>query len=216
MKTTNIAAPLIGGVLAALSLAGTAAAERSLATIPDTFTEPFYCGGAYPNREDCGIRFRIRDVEIEGGDNVHETGRGGYVEVSMQVLHDCRACGNAINQVIVGLSSDDRAQVSVWNGKQRSGGALCEINPWTDVAVLGEDNAGPAEWTRVTYSVAVPDRPGTYYLRARYAQAYQGNLLTAEGRKRPQPRYEEVLDWWQVDRPGGPGPDANIGAIIVH
>ncbi len=38
----------------------------------------------------------------------------------MEVLHNCISCGNAINQIIVGLSSDQKAQVSVWNGKKEA------------------------------------------------------------------------------------------------
>lgn len=141
---------------------------------------------------------------------------GGSYELDFDLLHDCPECGNAVNQVIVGLAGQDRAQASVRNGKQRSGGPLHVVNPGTSVAALAEDNPGPAEWVRVSCDVAVPDRPGTYSVRARYAQAYQGRLMTDAGRGVPQPEYPEVLGWWTVDRPDGPGPESTIGTITVE
>ncbi|MCQ4200038.1 hypothetical protein ACFWGR_26950 [Streptomyces sp. NPDC060311] len=120
---------------------------------------------------------------------------------------ESQQCGNAVNQVIVGLAGQDRAQASVWNGKQRSGGGVKVVNPGTRVEALAEDNWGPAQWVNVTCDVVVPDEPGVYSIRARYAQAYQGRLMTAEGRAVPQPEYQDVLGWWKVDRPEGPGPD---------
>jgi hypothetical protein len=163
-----------------------------------------------------GFRFKIRNVNIDGqGETVHVLGGGTY-ELSFDVLHDCSECGNAINQVIVGLAGQDRAQASVWNGKQRSGGGLKVVNPGTNVAAMAEDNPGPAEWVNVSCDIIVPDTPGTYSVRARYAQAYQGRLMTAEGRTIPQPEYQDVLGWWKVDRPDGPGLESAIGTIIVE
>ncbi|HMH90404.1 MAG TPA: hypothetical protein VK586_04890 [Streptosporangiaceae bacterium] len=163
-----------------------------------------------------GFRFKIRNVKIDGqGDTVHVRG-GGSHELSFDVLHDCSECGNAINQVVVGLAGQDRAQASVWNGKQRSGGGLKVVNSGTDVEAMAEDNPGPAEWVNVSCDIVVPDKPGTYSVRARYAQAYQGRLMTAEGRTIPQPEYQDVLGWWKVDRPDGPGPESTIGTIIAE
>lgn len=163
-----------------------------------------------------GFRFKIRNVRIDGqGDTVHVRG-GGAHELSFDVLHDCRECGNAVNQVVVGLAGQDRAQASVWNGKQRSGGGLKVVNPGTDVEAMAEDNPGPAKWVNVSCDIVVPGQPGTYSVRARYAQAYQGRLMTAEGRGIPQPEYQDVLGWWKVDRPDGPGPESTIGTIIVE
>ena len=163
-----------------------------------------------------GFRFKIRNVQIDGrGDTVEVRGGGPY-QISFDLLHDCPECGNAINQVIVGLAGDDRAQTSAWNGKQRSGGGLKVVNRGTDVEALAEDNPGPAEWVRVSCDIVVPDEPGSYSVRARYAQAYQGRLMTAEGRQVPQPEYQDVLGWWKVDRPDGPGPESAIGTITVR
>lgn len=157
-----------------------------------------------------GFRFKIRNVQIDGqGDTVHVRG-GGSHELSFDVLHDCRECGTAINQVIVGLAGQDRAQASVWNGMQRSGGGLKRVNP------AMEDNPGPAEWVNVSCNIAVPDQPGSYSVRARYAQAYHGQLMTAEGRAILQPEYQDPLGWWKIDRPDGPGPESAIGTIIVE
>jgi hypothetical protein len=184
---------------------------RDIATVKSSdavMVEP-YGGGR-------GFRFKIRNVAIDGqGDTVRVRG-GGPHEVSFEVLHDCRECGNAVNQVIVGLAGQDRAQSSVWNGKKRSGGGAKVVNAGTDVAAAAEDNPGPAEWVEVSCDIVVPDEPGPYSVRARYAQAYQGRLMTAEGRAIPQPEYQDVLGWWKVDRPDGPGPESAIGTIIVE
>ncbi|MEU9186486.1 hypothetical protein AB0D14_18445 [Streptomyces sp. NPDC048484] len=162
------------------------------------------------------LRFRIRNVRIDGQGDVVKVQGGGSHQLGFDVLHDCSMCGNAVNQVIVGLAGQDRAQASVWNGKQRSGGDLKVVNAGTDVEALAEDNPGPAEWASVLCDLVVPDEPGVYSVRARYAQAYQGRLMTAEGRAIPQPEYEDVLGWWKVDRPEGPGPESTIGTIVVE
>ena len=152
---------------------------------------------------------------MDGG-NILDAERGGVYRVSMDVLHDCISCGNAVNQVIVGLGGEKQAQVSVWNGKQRSGGPLMVVNPGSSVAAPAEDNPGDARWVRVYFKIRVPDAAGTYYLRVRYAQAYQGNVFTAAGLKVKQPLFKKVLGWWRVDRPAGPGPESNIGAFVIH
>ena len=79
--------------------------------------------------------------------------RGGEFPVSMDILHDCTSCGNAINQVIVGIGGEERAQISVWNGKQRSGGSVMVVNPGTPVQALAEDNPGRAEWVTVYFNI---------------------------------------------------------------
>ncbi|KEI71262.1 hypothetical protein [Endozoicomonas elysicola] len=177
--------------------------------IVDTFTEDF--GGPKP-----GFRYKVKDLSIEGEGNVFYAEPGSQVYVEMDVLHDCTSCGNAINQIIVGLSSDHKAQVSVWNGKQRSGGGVKVVNSGTSVECLAEDNDGEAEWVTVGFQLTVPDQLGDYYIRTRYSQAYTGNLLTEDGRQIKQRAFEEPLKWWKVDRPSGPGEQSNIGKIIVE
>lgn len=163
-----------------------------------------------------GIRFKIRNVKIDGRTNTVLVPRGGTYSVSFDVLHDCSECGSAINQVIVGLAGQDQAQASVWNGMKRSGGKARVVNSGTGIAAAAEDNRGPAEWVNVSCDLVIPDEPGVYEVRARYAQDYQGRLMTAEGRELPQVERQDVLGWWKVDRPNGPGPESTIGAIIVE
>ncbi|HOV13511.1 MAG TPA: hypothetical protein PK771_04440 [Spirochaetota bacterium] len=177
--------------------------------INSEFTE--YFGGKEPN-----IRFKTRNLKIENGDNVFKMKKGGTINVTMEILHDCNDCGGSVNQIIVGLGGEDKAQVSVWNGMNRSGGSVMIVNKGTDVQAYCEDNKGAAEWVTVYYSLKIPDKKGVYYIRTRYAQDYQGNLLTKEGKLFNQPVFEKVLGWWKVDRPNGPGPESNIGAVIVE
>jgi thiol-disulfide isomerase/thioredoxin len=162
-----------------------------------------------------GFRYKIRNVQINDRGNIFKGKKGGTFQVTMEILHDCGECGNAVNQVIVGLSSDKKAQASVWNGKKRSGGPLMVVNVSTSVEAYAEDNSGQAEWVTVYYTITVPNRKGIYYLRTRYAQAYTGNLRTKAGLQREQREFLEPLQWWKVDRPKGPGPQANIGAFII-
>lgn len=176
--------------------------------IANTFTEDF--GGPQP-----GYRYKIGQVNIEGAGNVYQAKAGSTVHIEMDILHNCISCGNAINQVIVGLSSDQKAQVSVWNGKQRSGGGVKIVNRGTSVECLAEDNNGEAEWVTVSFKLKVPEKPGVYYIRSRYSQAYTGNLLTTEGSKIKQELFQEPLGWWKVDRPNGPDSNSNIGKITV-
>lgn len=183
--------------------------RRTTALAPHSEMVEPYEGGT-------GFRFRICNVKIDSrADVVHVRGGGSHT-VGFDVLHDGWECGNAINQVIVGLAGQDRAQASVWNGKQRSGGGLKVVNAGTHVEAPAEDNPGPAEWVNVSCDLVVPDEPGVYSVRARYAQAYQGRLMTVEGRAISQPEYEDVLGWWKVDRPEGPGPESTIGTLIVE
>ncbi len=171
----------------------------------DMFVEDF--GGPKP-----GFRYKVRNLQIEGGGNIFQTPIGGAFEIEMEVLHDCRSCGNAINQIIVGLSSDEKAQISVWNGKQRSGGPLKFVNPGTSVQCLAEDNEKEAEWVKVYFSLNVPNQDGIYYIRTRYSQAYTGNLMTDQAKHIKQPKYKEPLGWWKVNRPST---SSNIGKIVV-
>lgn len=48
-------------------------------------------------------------------------GKAGVHRIDFDLLHDCAVCENAVYQVIAGLAGEERAQVSVWNGKQGSG-----------------------------------------------------------------------------------------------
>ncbi len=175
--------------------------------IPAEFTEPFQGGE--------GFRFKIRNVKIQGSGPILVVERGGTFEVSLELLHDCVSCGNAVNQVIVGLGGEPRAQASIWNGKQRSGGETLIVNADTEMQALAQDNPGPGEWVKLSFTIQVPDAAGDYFLRARYAQDYQGNLRTEDALRYLQPVFPAPLGWWTVDRPDGPGPESNIGVIRV-
>ena len=187
-------------------LAVTVIAEEPISEI---FTEDF--GG-----ERAGFRYKVSNVKIEGGQNSLVSDKGGVFNIEMQVLHDCESCGNAINQIIVGLSSDEKAQVSVWNGKKRSGGPTKVVNYGSNLECLAQDNNDKAEWVKVYFSLNVPNEEGVYYIRTRYAQAYTGNLMTHQARKIEQKKFAEPLGWWKVDRPEGPNAESNIGKIVVE
>jgi hypothetical protein len=174
-----------------------------MSQINSEFTEPF---GGGP-----GIRFQIRGVKIAGNGNTYRSARGGTFPVEMEILHNCTECEDALNQIIVGLAGENQAQVCVWHGTNFSGGRLMQTMDGT----LLENNESP-QWVPVHFEIKVPDTKGSYFIRVRYAQALTGNLATPEGRQRALPPFEEPLKWWKVDRPEGPGEDANIGLIVIE
>lgn len=185
-------------------------AQNNLEAVNTEFTEDF--GGPKP-----GFRYKVRKLSIEDtGKNIYYAKKGGKYKITMEILHDCISCGNAINQIIVGLAGEEKAQISVWNGKMRSGGEVMVVNRGTDVECLCEDNSSEAEWVKVYFEIKVPDKAGVYYIRTRYSQGYTGNLLTEKGLKQKQKIYSEPLNWWKIDRPNGPGPESNIAAIIIE
>ncbi|MBK9498295.1 MAG: thioredoxin family protein [Leptospiraceae bacterium] len=114
--------------------------SSDLEPILPEFTEVF--GGGE------GIRYTVKEVSLNGGGNTITVEKGTKkVELKMKLLHNCESCGGAINQVIVGLSGEERAQACAWNGQQKSRG-----------------------WVKVKYNLKLPKNPGVYYIRTRYAQ----------------------------------------------
>ncbi len=136
----------------------------------DPFVEPF--GGG------TGIRFTVRNLKLNGEGNTLTLAHGSRIEATLEINHDCSECGGAINQIIIGLAGENRAQACVWIGRSSSNG-----------------------WQTVSFSLNIPAKPGVYYIRTRYAQAYNA---------------EDSLHWWTVDRPNGPTEESNIGAVAVQ
>ena len=112
-----------------------------IAPSAEVFTEP-YGGGA-------GIRFRLRNLDLEEQGNALWLRQGGTIDATVELEHDCAECGGAINQIIIGLAGADRAQACIWTGQQSSNG-----------------------WQPASFRLAVPASADTYRVRARYAQAH--------------------------------------------
>ncbi|MDA0902027.1 MAG: hypothetical protein O3B09_01275 [Proteobacteria bacterium] len=102
---------------------------------------------------------------------------GGSFKMSLEIFHSCPECRGAINQIIVGLAGEDKAQKCIWIGGQSSNG-----------------------WQTVNFRLNIPNQKGVYYIRTRYAQAYN---------------CQDALSWWKVDRPNGPKEESNIGRIRI-
>jgi hypothetical protein len=151
--------------LCALALAGPALADPSPPSV--TLHDPFSEKG----------RFTVRGLALQGEGNVLNLERGGRISAEIDLVHHCPSCGGAINQIIVGLAGEPRAQACVYNGAGVSGG-----------------------WQRANFTIDIPDTPGLYEIRARYAQAMHCGA---------------AMDWWRVDRPQGPGGNATIGLVFV-
>jgi len=123
-------------------------------------------------------RFTVRNLALNGQGNVLTLNGGGTIRATLEVNHNCPGCGGAINQIIVGLGDENGAQACVWNGGSSSSG-----------------------WQTTQFDLTVPTKPGVYYVRTRYAQAFGCSTS---------------LGWWKVDRPAGPTQASNIGAVIVR
>jgi formylglycine-generating enzyme required for sulfatase activity len=124
-----------------------------------------------------GNRFSTRNLRLNGEANQIFLSKGKQIPATLEINHDCPECGTAINQIIVGIGGEEHAQACVWIGGSSS-----------------------QDWQTVSFSLNIPDIPGVYYIRTRYAQAYNR---------------EDALGWWKVDRPDGPTEAANIGAVVV-
>lgn len=181
--------------------------QARLEKIHSEFTEDYFGGE--------GFRYKVRNVNIENKGNIYRGRKGQSVQVSMEILHNCSSCGQAWNQVIVGLGGENTAQVSVWNGGQRSGGAVQKIERPAD-PIFYQNHGEEPEWVRVFFEIRLPNTPGTYYLRSRYAQHFSGKLMLQETKDTAQEDDSKTLGWWRVDRPKGPDSETNIGAFILE
>lgn len=68
-------------------------------------------------------------------------------------------------------------------------------------ACLWSGGVRQSGWTQAKFSLDIPDVPGIYEVRARNTQARS---------------CQEALGQWRQGRPGGPGPDATIGVVVVY
>lgn len=157
IRFVSVAALALGLLAPSLASAG-----------PVRIHDPFHEGG----------RFTVKDLRLGPDGHTLITERGGRVAATLELNHDCRACGGASNQVIVGIGGEPDAQACVWNGGAR-----------------------PTGWRTVRFDLDVPDVPGVYEVRVRYAQARS---------------CRDALSWWRVDRPGGPTGASTIGVIVVE
>jgi len=94
-------------------------------------------------------RFSVRKLNLNAKGASLEIQKGGQISATLQINHNCPDCGGAINQIIVGLAGEERAQACIWNGGQTSRG-----------------------WQTVKFKLNIPSAPGKYEIRTRYAQAY--------------------------------------------
>lgn len=122
-------------------------------------------------------RYMVKNLTIAGKGNKEMTNSGGSLAMELEFSHYCPECGDTRNQIIVGIAGEDKAQVCIWSGSQSSDG-----------------------WQKGKFSLSVPDQKGIYYIRTRYAQAYDCNT---------------ALGWWKIDRPTGPTEESNIGYVEI-
>ena len=94
-------------------------------------------------------RFSVRKLNLNRNGRHLEMKKGGQISATLQINHNCPDCGGAINQIIVGLAGEERAQACIWNGGKTSNG-----------------------WQTVKFKLTIPSAPGKYEIRTRYAQAY--------------------------------------------
>jgi len=123
-------------------------------------------------------RFLARHLVLNGGGNSLVVPRGGRIDATLDVNQRCPGCRGSANQIIVGLAGEPGAQACVWSGGASSNG-----------------------WQATRFALDVPDVPGLYEVRVRYAQAAS---------------CRDATRWWRTDRPQGPTGDATIGIIVVQ
>ena len=150
-----------------------------------------------------GIRFQIRNVSINGETDNATLPRGGKVEIELEVLHNCPECGGALNQIIVGIAGENKAQACIWQGMNYSSGIASSCYTDKGQAYSGCSlNQKPAVWEKKRFFLHIPNKAGIYSIRARYSQAYGCHL--------------GALGWWKVDRPNGPEDSSTIATVTVE
>ena len=122
-------------------------------------------------------RYIVRNLNIDNKGNRVVTRKGGRFKATMDIFHSCPECGHAINQIIVGVAGNEKASSCIWSGTKSTRG-----------------------WMTVEFEITIPDVSGIYYIRTRYAQAYE---------------CKAALDWWRIDRPNGPNSSSNIGFVHI-
>ncbi|MEH1841697.1 MAG: caspase family protein [Nostoc sp.] len=116
----------------------------------------------------------LSDLILDGQKKSVTVFPGDKLNASVNYVYDCPTCQpSSINQIIVGIAGEDKAQACIYNG--------------------GIQNSDSARFT-----LTAPNKPGTYYIRFRYAQAFGCN---------------DALGWWKVG--DEPPVAANIGLITV-
>ena len=124
--------------VAVLLAAGLPALTASAQPLPPTVHDPFTESGRYTVR---GLRL--------GGQGNQVVAPGGRLPGERELAHNCPSCGGAVNQIIVGLAGEPRAQACIYNGGPMTPG-----------------------WRSARFDLRVPSRPGLYEIRVRYAQAF--------------------------------------------
>jgi len=104
------------------------------------FVEKFG-GGEY-------IRYIAHNLNINNFGNNLLVEEGGSFKMSLKIFYSCQECGGAINQIIVGLAGENKAQKCIWIGGKSSDG-----------------------WKKIDFRINVPNKKGVYYIRTGYAQA---------------------------------------------
>lgn len=117
----------------------------------------------------------LSEFRLNAAGNTISVAPGARIDVSTHYIYDCPECPLGSNhQIIVGITGENSAQACIYDA--------------------GTQGSGSTE-----FMLTAPEDPGVYYIRFRYAQAYDCE--------------EGALGWWQID--GEPTADANIGAIVV-
>lgn len=135
----------------------------------------------------------ISDVDIHGEGATAHVKPGETIGVHAHYQWRWAREQGSIVQIIVGIDGEG-AQAAIANGFVK-GGRYFDHHPlyfrgqWIDITEKDVD-----------FVIVAPEKPGTYEVRFRYAQAYLP--------------HEAVADWWSVDH--SPTEKATIGKIIVE
>ena len=103
------------------------------------------------NKSLTSMKYVLSDVKINAKQtNKVSVSSGGTYTISANFIEFCKYCGDdSLNQIIIGLSKDLKAQACIWNGSSNSNGVVQQ-----------------------SIKITVPDEEGIYYIRAMHTQDY--------------------------------------------
>ena len=181
----------------ALLTAG-AATAITLSTAPlfadeteDGVVTEYYSGGP-------DIRFKVRNLKMwVDGDGTFTKEKatkhlsspflaGKTLEAEIEYFHDCQKCGNAINQILIGI-----VDTEVTDGPPETRAVACIYNG-------GRESHG---WQKARFQIPdLPNADSDFDVRVRYAQDYSCNLA--------------MKAWWTIDKEKkGPRKENTVGSI---
>lgn len=94
-------------------------------------------------------KFIAKDLKISGGGSIFINNEGGTFAAELDIFFNCPKCTSETNQLILGLSGQEKASNCIWTGGKISN-----------------------RWQTVKFFIDIPDEEGDYHIRIKDAQAF--------------------------------------------